>query len=136
MNQRNEFEYRPQFKRLLNLVEQGAELEHLQAVYNEPADELVVFLFPGVECTVAFDVDDVMYLLIDSVSQEVVGFQFDDFMNQAVLERPQLLALALLAGIDERQVEQARARIGEERSRKAAVQSALRELLAASWVPN
>jgi hypothetical protein len=129
MTEGDAFQYTPRFNRLRRLVDRKADLDAIHVVYNEVADELVVFLFEGVEQSVALDSGDNVYMLLEPDSEEIVGFQFDNFMSRVVLQKPQLLALASLAGVDDDLIEKARQRIGEERSRQAAVQSALRELL-------
>lgn len=128
MNQTNSYKYTPNFGRIVRMMGHGFNPEDIRLVYNEVADELVVFLPPNVEHSVALDTSDNVYLLLDPESEDVVGFQFDNFLSEVVLARPQLLTLASLAGIDPLAIERARERIGDERARRAAIESVLRDL--------
>lgn len=130
MNRTHSYEYAPRFDRILNTIRRGIDPERIRLVYNDAADELVVFLLPDVEHSVALDWDEHTYLLLDPVTEDVVGFQFDNFMSRAAVERPQLLVLAQLASVDPSLIERTRERIGEDRVRQAAVESALRDMLA------
>jgi hypothetical protein len=98
--------------------------------YNEFSDTLYIYAFSGDQPLISVPLNEgELSLLVDPDSEEVQGFQIDDFLTFAVVERPQLLEVAELAGIDMLKVEEARARIGADRRRAATISTTFMELL-------
>jgi hypothetical protein len=97
--------------------------------YNEYSDTLFIYLFEGSEPLVSVPVGEgYISLLVDPESEEALGFQLDDFLERVVIEQPNWLDVAFLAGISVERIEQARERIGDARWREAIITSTLRDL--------
>lgn len=67
--------------------------------YDAYSDELIFRLRPSQGESFAFPVNDVLSLLIDDATGEVVGFQIDTFATFAVHQVPALQAIAKIASI-------------------------------------
>jgi hypothetical protein len=91
--------------------------------YDRDSDTLMVHLFgrgrPAVTVAGAGPVD----LRVDPVTQEIVGFQLEYFLSEAVFTDPKYLQLAELAGVDAEEISKARSRIAPEKWKQAGVET-------------
>lgn len=116
----------PSFQQIRHNLDQAS----VSFDYNEHSDTLYIYVVPGDQPLASVPQDDgVTSLLVDPETEEVHGFQVDDYLRIAVTQQPNLLEVAHLANINVSMIEEARSRIGEERQREAAIASALASLI-------
>jgi len=96
--------------------------------YNDDADTLYVHFYDRDRPTVSVDVNEYLYLLVDSRDQQVVGLQIEGYLFYVVRKHPEWLPLADLAGIPADDIAKAREAIDINRRREAAVMPILKEL--------
>ncbi len=126
INEHNVRKLNPSFERLNR--EYDANSARLD--YNEFSDTLYLYVLPCEDPLVSVPQENgLTALMVDPVTEEVHGFQIDNYLEHAVLHIPQLLDLAPLAGIDQRSIEAARERVSSERRREATITATLSELL-------
>ncbi len=127
MSQHEAFEYNPKLERLAAVASGEFDTEQIRIFYESESDILLIY-FTYVDLAISYEVSEYFYLLLDPETEEVVGFQFDDYLDSVVLEYPRLLNLAPLAGIRDEQIDEARRRIGEDRWRDSVIQQAVQDL--------
>jgi hypothetical protein len=111
-------------------LRQELDPRNVRVDYNEYSDTLYVYVLPGNHPLVSVPRDDgFSALMLDPLSEEVHGFQFDDYLTRAVLEVPQLIELAEMAGIDSQVIDLARQQIGEERRKDSVISATIAHLL-------
>lgn len=116
----------PTFERLRRELDP----RNIRLDYNEFSDTLYVYLLPGDHPLVSVPRDDgFSSLMVDPATDEVHGFQFDDYLSHAVFQVPQIVELAEISGIDPQTIESARQRIGDERRKDAAISATIAHLL-------
>lgn len=98
--------------------------------YNEYSDSLYLYVLPGDQPLVSVPSNEGCFsLLVDPDSEEVQGFQIDGYLQDAIVQMPQLLELAEIAGVEQARIEAARQRVGLKRRQAAAISVSLGELL-------
>ncbi len=127
MNEHKVRQLNPTFNRL----RQEYDASNVRLDYNELIDTLYIYVIPGQDPLVSVPQEDgLTALMVNPVTEEVHGFQIDDYLHRAVSKSPHLLELAPLAGIDQEAVDSAREQISVQRRREATISASLSELLA------
>lgn len=91
--------------------------------YDDVTDTLLVNLDGTARPAISVVVDEHAYVRVDPETNDVLGFQIEEFLSTVVIEKPQLLVLAELAGIDRRTIDQVARRIAPARAKEAAIRT-------------
>jgi hypothetical protein len=102
----------------------------LICTYDSVSDTFLFHLYGPGRPGVSLPTSDFEYLRLDPVTEEVIGFQVEDFLAHAVYADPTYLELAELANIDPEQIAAIRRTI-ETRQRSMAPDLLKRELAGA-----
>ena len=99
--------------------------------YDREADTFTLYIFGRQRPSALHHGTDLVDMLVDPTTEEVVGFQIDGYLTHAVYRQPNLLEHADLAGIPIEEIEQIRRRIArtgqDDEQRKLALAASLRE---------
>src|SRR5690625_3506965 len=127
MNHEKVFEYSPKVDRIANILSGESTPSDARVYYDDEAD-ILLFYLEYVELAISYEIDDDVYLLLDPDTEDVVGFQFDNYLHSTVVKRPGLLGLAALTDIPSNQIKDARERIGEDRWRSSIIHQTVQDL--------
>jgi hypothetical protein len=74
--------------------------ERFVFIYDERSDELLIYLYGAAQPSVSVPLTDYEYLRVDPTTEEVVGFQVENFLAEAVFADPLYLDWAEAVGVD------------------------------------
>ncbi len=110
--------FNPQPPRLASL-----DLRQWYFNYDRRSDTLMVYFEGRPRPAISVVVDDHLSYRVDADTEEVVGFQIDDFLHEVVEQHPSFLTVAEAAGVDAATIAAIRERFSLEQYRLAAAES-------------
>jgi hypothetical protein len=104
------------------------DLNSMEIYYDRVLDTLFIHLFERKRMAIVSFVDSHAALRIDPHTRELIGFQIEDFQEAAVIDNPDLISLAELAGIPDEELAEIRARIPTDVRKRRALRSLLADI--------
>lgn len=123
MNEPEVFEYSPKMP-----DPQSFDSSEMVVRYNRATDTLIVHLYGTGRPAVSVLQGDYLYVRVDPETNDVIGFQIENYLHEAVLDEPRLLAVAQLVGITDEEIAEVRSRIDPIKLRESTLELLLSEL--------
>jgi hypothetical protein len=101
----------------------SVDLHQWQFNYDPRSDTLMVSFTGHPRPAISVVVDDHLFYRVDADTEEVVGYQIEDFLGEVVYEHPSMLTVAEAAKIDADTIAAIRERFTSEQQRLAAAES-------------
>ncbi|MBA2277849.1 MAG: DUF2283 domain-containing protein [Chloroflexia bacterium] len=101
----------------------GMDLRRWYFNYDRQSDTLMVYFGGKPRPAISVVIDDHQFYRVDAETEEVVGYQIENFLGEVVYQHPSFLTVAEAAGIDAETIAAIRERFTSEQHRLAVAES-------------
>ena len=120
---------RPTFAPAAPPMPTGDDLDAMRFDYDGPSDTVLVHLGGSPRPAITVVVDEYVSYRIDPATEEIVGYQIEDFLAEAVRAVPGFLTIAELVGIEPDALARARQGLTPDQRRRAAAEALVGHLV-------
>ena len=107
----------------------GDDLERMRFDYDPTSDTLTIYLGGTPQAAISVVKDDYLSYRVDPESEEIVGYQIEDFLTEAIQHVPSYLAIADLLDIAPQAMRPVGQAISAEQRRRVAAETVAGHLM-------